>query len=264
MKNQKSNHLFFLIVFIISWGAVFLLAGPKGFPITDDEAMMMGMAILLGPTLASIILTARAGRSEIRSLFSRWIRWRVNVRWYAAALFMAPLITLATLGLLALFSFDFQPSILLSTDKTGLIISAIVAGLVVGTCEELGWTGFAVPRLLKNRGILSTGVLVGLVWGLWHFPLFWQADSFTTGPAFLLLIAQLFSWLPPYRILMVWLYKNTDSLLLIILMHTSLVATLMIFDPVLEGTNLIIFILVRAVLLWTVAAVILRRDGKKA
>lgn len=212
MKNTNRLLLFFLLVFIISWGAIFLLAGPDGFPISEDQAMMMGMAILLGPVLASLSLTALAGRAEIRNLFSRWIKCRISVRWYTVALFIAPLSTLVTLGLLGLFSFNFQPNILLSTDKAGLVISAIVAGLVVGTCEELGWTGFAVPRLLKNRGIFSTGILVGLVWGLWHFPLFWQADSFTATLPFILLMAQLFSWLPPYRILMVWLYKNTKSI----------------------------------------------------
>ena len=48
---------FFILVFLISWSAVYLLAGPKGFPITEDQAMVMGMAILLGPSLACIILT---------------------------------------------------------------------------------------------------------------------------------------------------------------------------------------------------------------
>jgi len=63
---------------------------------------------------------------------------------------------------------------------------------------------------------------------------------------------------------MVWIYKNTDSLFLTILMHASLVATLMILDPVVKGANLVNFILARAALLLLIVTVIIVRGGKKA
>lgn len=262
MKNDCL--LYFLLVFVISWGAVLLLAGPGGFPVTEGQAMKMGMAILLGPTLASLILTAWSGRSGFQKLFSRLLRWRVGVRWYAAALLTAPLSTVVILGLLSLFSSHFQSNIRISADKAGLIISAILAGLTVGLFEEIGWTGIAVPRFLKTRSVLGTGLFIGVIWGAWHFPLFWEADSFTAPLPFILMGARLFSWLPPYRSLMVWLYKNTESLFVTVLMHASLVATLMVFDPVVEGANLVIFILARAVLLWALVAVIRVNGRKKA
>jgi len=256
--------LFFLLAFVISWGAIFLLAGPSGFPITEDQAQIMGMAILLGPTMASIILIALSGRSGFQTLFSRLFKWRVREYWYAYALLIAPLSTAVILVLFSLFSYEFQPNILISSDKTSLIISAIFAGLIVGIFEELGWTGFAVPKLLKMHSILGTGLIIGIIWGAWHFPLFWEVNSFTASLPFVLLVARLFSWLPPYRTIMVWIYKNTESLFVIILMHASLVATLMVLDPVIKGVNLIIFILARAVLLWAIAAIIVARDRKKA
>ena len=166
--------LFFLLVFVISWSAIFILAGPKGFPITEDQAMIMGMAILLGPTLASLILIALSGRSGFHTLFSRLLKWRVRGRWYTYALLVAPLSTAIILVLFSLFSPEFQPNILISPDKTSLIISAIFAGLIVGIFEELGWTGFAVPKLLKTHSILGTGIIIGVIWGAWHFPLFWE------------------------------------------------------------------------------------------
>ena len=255
---------FFLLVFLISWGAVFLLAGPSGFPITEDKAMIMGMAILLGPTFATIILTALSGRSGFQRLFSHLFKWRVGMRWYATALLIAPLSTAVILGLLSFFSSDFQPNILISSNKISLIISALFAGLIVGIFEELGWTGFAVPRLLKTYNILGTGFVIGAIWGAWHFPLFWEVNSFTATLPFILLVARLFSWLPAYRTIMVWIYKNTESLFVTILMHASLVATLMVLDPVVKGANLVIFILARAILLWSIVAIIVAQDRKKA
>jgi len=226
--------------------------------------MIMGIAILLGPTLASIILTALSGRHGFQSLFSHLFKWRVSLRWYVTALLIAPLSTVAVLGVLSIFSSEFQSNISISSDKIGLLISAIFAVLIVGVFEELGWTGFAVPRFLKNYSILGTGSIIGIIWGAWHFPLFWEANSFTTSLPFFLLLARLFSWLPPYRILMVWVYKNTESLFVTILMHASLVATLMVLDPVIKGATLVIFILARAILLWAIAAVVIVRGRKKA
>jgi membrane protease YdiL (CAAX protease family) len=256
--------LFFLLVFVISWGAIFLLAGPSGFPITEDQAMIMGIAILLGPTLASIILTAFSGSSSFKQLFASLLRWRVSGRWYVYALLIAPLSTAVILFLFSLFSSEFQPNILLSSDKISLLISAISAGLIVAIFEELGWTGFAIPKLLKTHSIVGTGLIIGVIWGAWHFPLFWEVNSFTASLPFVLLVARLFSWLPPYRTLMVWIYKNTESLFVTILMHTSLVATLMVLDPVVKGTSLVIFILARAALLWAIAALIVVRIRKRA
>jgi membrane protease YdiL (CAAX protease family) len=132
----------------------------------------------------------------------------------------------------------------------------IVAGLMVGFFEELGWTGFAVPHFGAGYGIIATGIIVGILWGAWHFLLFLEHDSFSATFPLALLLARLFSWLPAYRVLMVWVHERTESLLVVILMHASLVATLTIIDPVLTGAPLLTFILTRAALLWLIVAVV--------
>ena len=86
--------------------------------------------------------------------------------------------------------------------------------------------------------------------------MFWESDTFLAALPFALLLARLFSWLPAYRMFMVWVYDRTESLLVVILMHVSLVATLQIIDPVLTGGRLLIFILVRAALLWAIVAAV--------
>jgi CAAX protease family protein len=131
------------------------------------------LATLLGPSIAGILLTGLVdGRTGLRKLLSRLRRWRVGARWYAVALLTAPLLIAATLFVLSLTSPEFLPVIVTSDNKASLLLTGIVMGLVVGFFEELGWTGFAIPRLRLRYGVLTTGLIVSLLWGAWHFPLF--------------------------------------------------------------------------------------------
>jgi membrane protease YdiL (CAAX protease family) len=245
------------MVFIISWGAILILTGPEGIPATTDLIVVLGMAMLLGPSIAGILLTGLdSGWVGYRELVSRLLRWRVGTRWYLVALLTAPLSTAAVLLALSLFSPEFLPGIFISDDRATLVQMGIVGGLMVGIFEELGWTGFAIPRMRPRYGILATGIIVGLLWGAWHFLLFWENDSFSGAFPLALLLARLFSWLPAYRVLMVWVYDRTESLLVVILMHVSLVVTLTIIDPSLTGGSLLTLILVRAAVLWIIVAAV--------
>jgi membrane protease YdiL (CAAX protease family) len=253
---------YFILTFVISWGAILVVVGPGGIPITTDQIVVLGMATLLGPSVAGVLLTGLAsGRAGFRELLSRLFRWRVSARWYAVALLTAPLSAMGVLFALSLLSPEFLPGIFTSDDKAGLLLMGIVGGLTVGFFEELGWTGFAIPRLRRRYGILATGLIVGLLWGAWHFVLFWESDSFSGALPLALLLARLFSWLPAYRVLMVWVYDRTESLLVAMLMHVSLVASLTIIEPVLAGGALLTYILVRAAVLWAfVAALAVAND----
>jgi membrane protease YdiL (CAAX protease family) len=255
---------YFALTFAISWGAILIVVGPGGIPITTDQVVMLGMATLLGPSVAGILLTGLAsGRVGLRELLSRLLRWRVGARWYAVALLTAPLSATAVLLALSLLSPEFLPGIFAADDKATLLLMGIAGGLVVGFFEELGWTGFAIPRLRQRYGVLTTGLIVGLLWGAWHFIMFWESDSFSGALPLVLLLARLFSWLPAYRVLMVCVYDRTKSLLVAMLMHVSLVASLMIIEPSLTGGGLLTYILIRAAVLWViVAAVAVANDGQ--
>jgi hypothetical protein len=138
-----------------------------------------------------------------------------------------------------------------------LLLTGIAVGLLVGFCEELGWTGFAIPRLRRRYGVLTTGLIVGLLWGAWHFLVFRERDSFSAAFGLALVLVRLFSWLPAYRVLMVWVYDRTGSLPVAMLMHASLVAGQFILFPMaLTGVNALTYILVWAAALWGVVAAI--------
>jgi len=253
---------YFALTFAISWGAILIVVGPGGIPVTTEQLEMLGLATLLGPSVAGILLTGLAsGRVGLRELLSRLLRWRVGARWYAVALLTAPLSTAAVLLALSLLSPEFLPVIFTSDDKATLLLTGIAAGLMVGLFEELGWTGFAVPRLSLRYGVLTTGLIVGLLWGAWHFLVFWESGSFSGALSLALLLGRLFSWLPAYRVLMVWVYDRTGSLLVAMLMHVSLVASTVIVEPPLTGGALLTYILVRAAVLWVVVAAVAVANG---
>lgn len=260
--RRRPVFIYFVLTIVLTWGGMALAVYPGGFPISAAQLETAGalvyVAMLIGPAGAACLLIGLLdGRSGFRELGSRLIRWRVGARWLAVALLAPPLLITTLLVGLSLVSPAFQPAILAADNKLTVVVTAVVTGLVVGFFEELGWTGFAVPRLQKRHSLLTTGLIVGFVWGAWHFPPFWTAETFAAALPFALLLAQLFSWLPPYRVLMVWVYGRTDSLLVAVLMHASLVASLSALVPAeLSTTALLTWILTWASALWLIVAVV--------
>ncbi len=261
---------YFVLTFVLTWGGMALAAQPGGFPLSDEQLAASGplvyMAMLIGPAGAAVLLTALLeGRAGFRELFSRLFGRKVKVRWYLLAVLTAPVLVTMILMCLSWISPEFQPALFASDSQVALILSSVAAGLAVGFFEELGWTGFAFPRIKKSYRVLATGLIVGIVWGAWHFPPFWTDQTFTAPLPLLLLLAQLFSWLPAYRILMVWVYDRTESLLISVLMHASLMGSLNALVPAdLSGSTLLTWILSWAAVLWIIVIVGMIIQRKKA
>lgn len=264
---------YYVLVFAISWGAILILLGPRGFlgtsattPATSSTTVLAFSAAVLGPSVAGILLTILVdGRPGLRELLSRLRRWRVNARWYAVALLTAPLLSTATLLALSLVSPTFLPAILTTEDRARAVLSGIAVGLTVPFFEELGWTGFAMPRLRQRHGVLATGLVMGVLWGAWHFPAVAgsAASSGEVAPA-LLVAALLFSWLPPFRVLMVWVYDRTQSLLVVMLMHTQLVVGQYVLTP--TGTSapaLVTHLVAFSAALWLLVAAVAVANGAR-
>jgi membrane protease YdiL (CAAX protease family) len=252
------------LVFAISWGGMLIAVGPGGIRANGEQSEMLVLfaylAMLAGPSVAGMLLTGLVdGRAGLRELGFRLLRWRVGARWYALALLTAPLVITMVLLALALRSPAFLPRMFITEDKVFLLRFSIVAGLMVSIFEELGWTGFAVPKMRLRYGVLGTGLIVGLIFAAWDFlVVFWVSAATSAAgalPMAFFMPAVLFTWLPPYRVLMVWVYDRTESLLLAMLMHTSLVAFWTILTPLaLIGMMLVTYYLVIGAALWVVVA----------
>ena len=253
--------IYFALVFVISWGGGFLVLGPGGFPPSAEGFANLGalfyIAILGGPCVGGILLTGIVnGTSGVRELSTRLRRWRVAWSWYAVALVPALAMTTSAL-LLSTVSPDFRPGILDSSDKAGVALRALGPALLVGSLEEIGWTGFAVPHLRARHSILATGLAVGVVWGAWHFPLFWERDSFTATLPLSILLIRLFSWLPPFRVLLVWIHDRTRSLPAVMIMHALVSFVSIVLAPeTLTGARLLTSLLVSAGTMWLLLAVV--------
>lgn len=158
--------VYFSLVLLISWGGFLVLVGPKllrGGAEQATDAFLLFPIIVVGVCLVGIALTGILdGKNGLRNLFTRIGRWRVGARWYAVALLTPPVLMLAVLfALRTLVSPVFTPKIF----PLGLVF-----GLVPGFLEEFGWMGFAFPRMQVNRSPLAAGLLLGVLWGLWHAP----------------------------------------------------------------------------------------------
>lgn len=266
---------YFVLTFAISWGGVLVVVGGLGgIPANAEQLELLlpfvVLALTIGPSVAGILLTGLVdGRAGLRDFLARLRRWRVNVRWYAVALLTPPLLATATLFALTLTSPVFLPGIFTSNDKASLLLSGIMAGLVGGLFEEPGWTGFVTPRLRQRYGVFATGLIVGFLWGAWHLIVaFWGSGTASGAFSLLPFLPQFLFYvtvLPAYRVLMVWVYDRTESLLVAMFMHASLTGSvLFIFMPLaLSEVPLLTWYLALAVALWVfVAAVTVANRGR--
>jgi len=259
---------YFILTFAISWGGFVIALGPGGFVSTDvwhaGSFAFAIMAMLAGPAVAGLLMTGIIdGRAGFRQLFARLLKWHVSIGWYAFALLPAPI-----LSMIALVALSLTCPLFTASNKAAVLFPGIMAGLST-IFEEVGWTGFAVPRLRKRYSILTTGIVVGVLWGGWHLlQQLYISGTYTGGvPLTLYLCLAIFNTiagLTSYRILLVWIYERTGSLLLTTLMHASLSASnVFIFRPEATGAPFLIFGLLFTALQWVlVAAVILINRGQ--
>lgn len=248
---------YFGLTYGISWGGILLVLAFTGFDLTQLRPLDTGlifMAMLLGPSTAGLAITALLdGRRGLCELVAGLARWRVGGRWYAAALLTLPLLLFAILWPLSVFV---DPAF---APRFQWPLFAI--GLVAGSFEEIGWTGFATPRLLARLRPFVAGLSLGLVWALWHALVDFRQNFNAQGVNWLIEFFVLYiAALTAYRLLMTWVYAHTQSLLLAILMHASYTGWLLALFPAASFEQGLVWQAAFAVALWVVAAVLMPRS----
>lgn len=226
--NRHPLSAYFALAFGISWSFILVILAARGFdlsPMQPLEAGLILLAMLLGPSLSGLIVTSiLEGRAGLHELVARLMNWRMGTRWYAVALLTIPTILLTILLLLsALVDPTFAPR---------FQWALFAVGLIAGSFEEIGWTGFATPRLLVRQSLGMAGFSLGLTWAFWHLLVDFRYNIDAMGAAWLLEFTVVYiATLTPYRMLMTWVYSNTQSLLLAILMHASFTGWLFVLFP---------------------------------
>jgi CAAX protease family protein len=178
-----------------------------------------------GPTLAALIVTAREqGRPGVRRLIRSVTTWRVPPLLFLLVFVFPPAVTTLSLlvvdrGFGTLRDFDAGPAI-------AAIPVAYLLALPFGPLgEELGWRGFALPRLLPRYGPAVASLLVGVIWTFWHVPMMlWSPGA--SIPSFMGLsafaVAVYLVQLTSITVLMTWLFLRTQgSVLVAVLAHLT-------------------------------------------
>ena len=257
---------YYLLTFSLSWGGFVLVVGPGSLVNTNWEAegafLPAVMVMLAGPSIAGLLLTGLVeGRAGYRDVFSRLGKWRVGIRWYAIAILPAPIVAAGILFVLSLTS-----PLLMTGNKTAVVLGGLGAAMTT-ILEEIGWTGFAVPRLRRRHSVPVTGLIVGVLWGLWHFlQQIFVSGTYTGGisfPVFLMLsVFAAVASLTAYRVLMVWVYDRTGSLLVTTLMHGMLTAsTIFWFTPIATGGAFLADVWLVAAAMWLVVGAVAVAEG---
>lgn len=178
----------------------------------------------LSASLAGIILAALEGRrGGVRELLRRFLIWRVGIRWWAFALLFG--IIPAVIGLYVFDLFG-GPAVVWSGLKplVNLVPLFVILTVLAGMGEEFGWRGFALPRVQARHSALISSLIVGLIWAIWHIPLFltqgtvqsqWRAEVGIV-PAVLGYSVFVIAWSIQYT----WVFNNTrGSVLLAAVIH---------------------------------------------
>jgi membrane protease YdiL (CAAX protease family) len=195
---------------------------PLRFPSVLGTTQLLGMlpGAYLGPLTAALIVTAVAdGRPGLRHWSQRLVRWRVGWRWYVAVLVGVPgTIVLATLALPQSWG---NVRFVGVTVLAAYIPMLVLQLLTTAVAEEPGWRDFALPRLQEKFGAVRGTVILGLLWGGWHLPLFltsWAGDHVTWNQP-----VEFVAGCVPLSLVMTWVFNRSgQSLPLVMVLHASI------------------------------------------
>lgn len=198
-----------------------------------------------GPTVGTLFaLALLRDADETRAWRRRLLTFRANWRWYVLAVLLPALAWLAGTALTTVFGghFPFHP----------VLFAAAPLLLLSNTGEEIGWRGFALPRLLARFNSLTASLILGVLWSLLHLPLYSQT-LFSFLPFLFLLVA--------LSILMTWVFNHTGGVPLMVVMHASLDTTTNFVSPPNETVSTIGVFALSALVMWLLALLILLRAG---
>lgn len=206
---------FFVLTYAVMWTFFFTVVA-AGIPAYGPLGVVLLLLGTFAPSLVALWLTARAeGDSGLRTLLGGVLQWQVAGRWYLFALAYIPAIKL-TVALVHRVATGAWPGF--GSDSWYAILAAIAVSTPFQAGEEIGWRGYALPRLAARFGLARASLLLGLIWGCWHLPQFFLPEADTYGQSFLVFVLQVTA----LSVAMAWLYARTNgSLLLVMLLHAA-------------------------------------------
>jgi len=213
---------FFVLALLISWSVEFPLIASKYGWLKTPVPMALHYLASFGPMLAALITTGLANGSEgLKELWGRITKWRVGWKWTAFSI----------LSPLAFFIFGTVANFIITKEWPNLSqlgwvnylpnlgLGALVLWVMTfGFGEEIGWRGFALPRLQKELSALKATIILGFAWVLWHVPTFFYHETYVNMGPFLLVGMMIGIMLG--GVMLTWLYNSTGgSVFMVALLH---------------------------------------------
>jgi len=217
-----------ILMFLFTWPLDMVNSGIIQAEIPFIVLLFLGW----GFVLASVLMTGLTlGREAVVALLKRYLLWRVGWKWFLAAFLLEPiLIVLGVYGnaLLTGIAPDFSNVIAYELFGEGATLWLFILPFfvidIITNGEEIGWRGYVLPRLQAKYSALTSTLILGAIWGLWHLPKF--LSHFDT-------IA--FTWfmvhIMAFAFIQTWLYNNTKGSLLIVAICHAASNTVSIFVP---------------------------------
>lgn len=255
-RSTQAIEAFIALAFAWSWGLGMLAQ------LLLDRWTALGVILTImsgfGPSIAGLVVVAFCStRPEFRNWMRRSLTWRIGWRWSATAFCMPPAVMLLALGIHS--ALGGAVPVLPAAGQVPMAIANFGLVLLIGgpLGEEFGWRGFLMPALSARMGWRAASLIIGVVWGLWHLPLFFiagTAQSLMPAPIFLINILA-------GSVVFGWLFERTQaSVLPALVLHTSLNAWAGILDIVPTAATMQPYVLVTGLLVLIACALILTSD----
>ena len=249
---------FFVLSYAVTWAAFITVA--RWIPAQTAAGYSLILFGAYTPGIVALLLTARTeGSRGVRALLRRILIANVPVRLYVLALTYIAVIKL-TAAVLHRFVLGEWPQF--GAESLALIPLAIAFSTPFQAGEEIGWRGFALPRLAARFGLRTASLILGVIWAIWHLPQFYIAGAASYQQSFLVWAPQVVAM----SIALAWLYaRSGGSLLLVMLMHSAInnskdiVASGAVIPPGVFSLNVSLMSWLGLGLLWVAAAYFLAK-----
>lgn len=190
-SNHKSSHnvrAFFLLTFIYSWVIWLpLVLSEMGILKTSDKIAVIEIMVFylgaFGPLFAAVTIIAyKDGWPKVKRYLCQALDFRIKARYFLMAIVIPLIVTAGTHYIVNLTGIDKLPHTFfpenLPVPMAVMAIPYFIAMLLIGGGqEEFGWRGYAQEPLQNRFGVLGGSILLGVVWGLWHLPMWFMGDQ---------------------------------------------------------------------------------------
>jgi len=216
----------FVLMFACTWPIDLWAAADSHGWTSWSVPPVLPLLVGYGFVVASLVMTGIvSGRAGIRALLRQFLVWRFGLAWYVVVLIGPAVVDLVAIALHVLvggappdFSQPFARQVTGSSLGLWALLPIFFLFGVLTNGEEIGWRGYALPRLQERYGALLASVVIGVVWALWHVPKFLTVGSAQDYSFWLYLLDTIAK-----AIIFTWVYNRTgNSLLSVTLLHASL------------------------------------------